>query len=106
MGRPTRITKSITEREKVAQANTNNLPENIFRNRGFILLFAAYGVSAMGDHISEIAVLKWMDASNAPNITQLQAMITFMFMLPFFVLGPINGMLADQIGRASCRERV
>ncbi|MHC4675927.1 MAG: MFS transporter [Planctomycetota bacterium] len=81
------------------QVNNNQPPENIFRNRGFMLLFAAYGVSAMGDHISELAVLKWMGAENAPNITQLQAMITFMFMLPFFVLGPVTGILADRLPR-------
>ncbi len=64
-----------------------------------MLLWLAYGVSAMGDHISEMALLKTRDAMHAPNLTQLQAMITFMFMLPFFVLGPVTGILADRLPR-------
>lgn len=71
----------------------------LFRNRGFMLLWAAYGVSAMGDHISEMALLKSQGALDSPHLTQLQAMITFMFMLPFFVLGPFNGILADRLPR-------
>src|SRR5688500_17453407 len=71
----------------------------LFRNRQFMLLWFAYGISAMGDHISEMALLKTRDAINAPNLTQLQAMITFMFMLPFFVLGPVTGILADRLPR-------
>jgi len=77
----------------------NKLPENIFRNSGFLLLWCAYGVSAMGDHISELAVLKWMGGIESDQITRYQAMITFMFMLPFFVLGPFSGMLADRLPR-------
>ncbi|UCD27292.1 MAG: MFS transporter [Planctomycetota bacterium] len=75
------------------------LPPNLFRNTGFLLLWSAYGVSAMGDHISEMAVLKWINAIDSPQITRYQAMITFMFMLPFFFLGPLNGMLADRLPR-------
>lgn len=72
---------------------------SLYRNRAFMLLLGAYGVSAMGDHISEMAVLKSMNALEATNLTQLQAMMTFMFMLPFFVLGPVAGMLADRLPR-------
>src|SRR5688572_16069433 len=71
----------------------------LFRNRQFMLLWFAYGISAMGDHISEMALLKATNALHAPNLTQLQAMISFMFMLPFFVLGPLNGILADRLPR-------
>jgi len=71
----------------------------LFGNRAFLLLWGAYGISAMGDHISEMAVLKSMGAMESASITRLQAMITFMFMLPFFVLGPVNGILADRLPR-------
>ena len=64
-----------------------------------MLLWAAYGVSAMGDHIAELAVLKQMNAMEDPNITRLYAMILFVFMVPFFVFGPINGILADRLPR-------
>ncbi len=74
-------------------------PPSLLRNRNFLLLWAAYGVSATGDHISEMALLKARDAMHAPNLTQLQAMISFMFMLPFFVLGPVTGLLADRLPR-------
>jgi 1-acyl-sn-glycerol-3-phosphate acyltransferase len=74
-------------------------PVNLFRNRNFLLLWAAYGVSACGDHVSEMAVLRALGASEAPNLTQLTALMTFMFMLPFFVLGPVTGVLADRLPR-------
>src|SRR5262249_47447109 len=57
------------------------------------------GISATGDHISEMALLKARGAMDAPNLTQLGAMISFMFMLPFFVLGPLTGLLADRLPR-------
>ena len=74
-------------------------PAALLRNRAFLLLWAAYGISAMGDHISEMAVLKWMGAMESPNMTRLQALMNFMFMLPFFLAGPVNGMLADRLPR-------
>lgn len=74
-------------------------PATLLHNRAFLLLWAAYGISAMGDHISEMAVLKWMGAMESPNMTRLQALMNFMFMLPFFLIGPVNGMLADRLPR-------
>ncbi|MBN1489368.1 MAG: MFS transporter, partial [Phycisphaerae bacterium] len=74
-------------------------PESVFHNRNFMLLWCAYGVSALGDHLSEMALLKTQDALNAGNLTQLLAKITFVFMLPFFVLGPVTGLLADRLPR-------
>ena len=80
-------------------SQTSQPPPGLFRNHNFVLLWLAYGISAMGDHISEMAILKSMDALHAPNLTRLQAMITFMFMLPFFLFGPINGLIADWLPR-------
>jgi len=74
-------------------------PPGLFTNRGFMLLWAAYGVSAMGDHIAELAVLKQLNAVEDQNITRMYAMILFVFMAPFFLLGPFNGMLADRLPR-------
>lgn len=76
-----------------------SMPASIFRNRNFLLLWCAYGVSALGDHLSEMALLKTQDAMAAPNLTQLLAKITFVFMLPFFVLGPFTGVLSDRLPR-------
>ncbi len=72
----------------------------VLANRGFLLLWCAYGISAMGDHLSEMAILAQRDALN-PNvdITPLQARMTFVFMLPFFVFGPVSGALADRLPR-------
>ncbi len=74
-------------------------PDRLSRNMPFLLLWAAFGISAMGDHISEMAVLKWLNALDAPNLTQLQAMMQFTFFIPFFALGPLMGMLADRLPR-------
>lgn len=71
----------------------------LWHNRNFVWLWIAYGISAMGDHISEMALLKAQDALHSPNLLQLQAMISFMFFIPFFLLGPFCGMLADRLPR-------
>lgn len=90
MASPTKVLEQARRRQPEA---------GLFTNRAFMLLWAAYGISAMGDHISEMAVLSFMDAMHSPELTRLQAMITFMFMFPFFVLGPFNGILADRLPR-------
>lgn len=73
---------------------------SLFQNRNFVLLWCAYGVSAMGDHLSEMALLKTQDALNpGVDITPLTARISFMFFIPFFVLAPVAGVLADRWSR-------
>jgi len=69
-------------------------------NRNFLLLWAAYGVSAMGDHLSEMALLKTQDSLSADvDVTPLTARMTFMFFVPFFMLAPVAGALADRFSR-------
>ncbi|MCH7592167.1 MAG: MFS transporter [Planctomycetes bacterium] len=69
-------------------------------NPRFMLLWAAYGISAIGDHISELAVLKTQNAVNpAVDVTPLDARMTFLFFVPFFILGPLAGCLADRLPR-------
>ncbi|HEY3244839.1 MAG TPA: MFS transporter [Phycisphaerae bacterium] len=72
----------------------------LLANRNFLLLWCAYAISALGDHLSEMAVLKTQNAlGEGVNITPLQARITFAFMAPFFLLGPVMGGLADRLPR-------
>lgn len=74
--------------------------KSIVSNRNFMLLWLAYGVSALGDHFSEMAILAHLDALNPDvDITPLQARMTFLFMLPFLILGPASGALADRLPR-------
>ena len=74
--------------------------KSILANRNFMLLWFAYGVSALGDHFSEMAILAHQDALNPDvDITPLQARMTFLFMLPFLILGPVSGALADRLPR-------
>lgn len=69
-------------------------------NRNFMLLWLAYGVSAIGDHISELAILKTQNAVNPDvDVTPLDARMTFLFFLPFFLIGPVAGCLADRLPR-------
>lgn len=74
-------------------------PRSVFANRNFLLIWFAYGISACGDHLSELALLKTQDALHATNLTQMMAKITFVFMLPFLLFGPIAGVLADRMSR-------
>lgn len=76
--------------------------KNLLRNTNFVLLWCAYGISAMGDHLSELAVLATQNALDEnTDITPLTARITFALMLPFFLFGPFMGTLADRIPRRS-----
>lgn len=69
-------------------------------NRNFILLWCAYGISAMGDHLSEMAILKTQNAASADvDVTPLIARMTFLFFVPFFLLSPVTGWLADRLPR-------
>jgi len=72
----------------------------LLTNRNFVLLWCAYGISAMGDHISEYAILATQHALDADvDVTPLLARMTFVFMLPFFLLGTLTGAVADRLPR-------
>ncbi len=75
------------------------LPDWLVQNRNFVLLWAAYGVAAFGDHLSEMALLKERNAFNRDDLTRVQALITFGFFLPFVVLGPLAGWWCDRFSR-------
>ncbi len=69
-------------------------------NRNFMLLWCAYGVSAMGDHLSEMAILKTQNAASAAvDVTPLDARMTFLFFVPFLLFAPLTGWLADRLPR-------
>jgi 1-acyl-sn-glycerol-3-phosphate acyltransferase len=77
------------------------LAGTLFTNRNFIFLWAAYGISAFGDHLSELALLKMQNALSADvtDLTRRQAVMLFVFMFPFCVLGPLWGWVADRLPR-------
>lgn len=78
---------------------TPPLPSLLVLNRNFVLLWAGYGVAAIGDHLSEIALLKSRNALEGDNATRVQALISFGFFLPFVLLGPFAGWCADRFPR-------
>ena len=74
-------------------------PTGLLRSRNFVLLWSAYGISALGDHLSEMALLKTQNAlSPGVDVTTLTARITFVFFVPF-LLAPLTGALADRVSR-------
>jgi 1-acyl-sn-glycerol-3-phosphate acyltransferase len=75
------------------------LPRLLIRNPNFVLLWAAYGVSALGDHLSEMALFQRAGGFARPDSTRVQALMTFCFFLPFAVLGPLAGWWADRYSR-------
>lgn len=74
---------------------------SLFTNRNFLLLLVAYGISAFGDHLSEMALLKMQNALDpgVTDVTRRKAIMTFVFMFPFFLLGPVFGAVADRLPR-------
>ena len=75
------------------------LPDLLVTNRNFVLLWAAYGVSAVGDHLSEMALLQTAGGFQRDDITRVQALMTFCFFVPFVLLGPLAGWWADRFSR-------
>ncbi len=78
-----------------------HLPDWLVQNRNFVLLWAGYGVAAIGDHLSEIALLNGRGGMEREDSTRIQALISFGFFLPFVVLGPIAGWWSDRFSRKS-----
>ena len=74
-------------------------PSSLLRNRNFLLLWGAYAVSAFGDHLSEMAILKTQNALQSDTATAMMARMTFLFFVPFVLFGPITGLLADRLPR-------
>ncbi|OQY96048.1 MAG: hypothetical protein B6D36_19850, partial [Planctomycetes bacterium UTPLA1] len=74
---------------------------SLLSNRNFILLWIAYGISAFGDHLSEMALLSLQHALDpgVTDVTRRQAIMLFVFMFPFFAFGPVFGMVADRLPR-------
>lgn len=89
----------MTATERQTTASRDRPPANLLANRAFILLWLAVGVSAIGDDLSHKAILKTVGAIEGDQLTRFEALITFMFMAPFFVLSPFAGMLADRMSR-------
>lgn len=75
------------------------LPDWLLQNRNFVLLWAAYGISALGDHLSELALLDAAGGMQRDDTTRLQALLGFGFFLPFVLLGPLAGWWADRFSR-------
>ncbi len=75
------------------------LPNLLVLNRNFALLWAAYGISALGDHLSEMGLLIERNAQDSHETLRIQALIQFAFFLPFVVLGPLAGWWADRYSR-------
>lgn len=91
----------MTANRPTAPVDDPSKPSHILRNRNFILLWMAYGISALGDHLSELGLLKMQNAMDVgvQNTVRLQAIMGFAFMLPFFLFGPLSGWLSDRLPR-------
>jgi len=66
-------------------------PNLLIQNRNFVLIWCAYGISAIGDHLSEMALLQQSGGFARTDITRVQALLTFGFFLPYMLLGPLAG---------------
>ena len=75
------------------------------RRRDFRLLWTGQSLSLLGDYFAVLALpllaLEVVGASAAQA-----ALLPFALFVPYLVLGLPAGAIVDQIGRASCRERV
>ncbi|HUO10039.1 MAG TPA: MFS transporter [Phycisphaerae bacterium] len=73
---------------------------SLFRNRNFLLLWGGYVVSALGDRIHFLVMLKLLEMLKQHRIgTQETAQLNVMMLAPFLVLGPFTGVIADRLPR-------
>lgn len=82
-----------------AKTRETRFPSLLILNRNFVLIWCAYGISAVGDHLSEMALLYERGGFERTDITRVQALLTFGFFLPFVLLGPLAGWWADRFNR-------
>lgn len=75
------------------------LPAWLVLNQNFVLLWLAYGVAAIGDHLSEMALLSERGGLARGDATRIQALISFGFFLPFVIFGPLAGWWSDRFSR-------
>ncbi|MCL2647406.1 MAG: MFS transporter [Phycisphaerales bacterium] len=77
----------------------------LLRNRNFILLWAGFVISALGDRIHFLVMLQLlqnMKQQMDPAFkigTQETAQLNIMMLLPFLMLGPLAGVVADRFPR-------
>lgn len=74
----------------------------LFVNRDFWLLWSAYVISTFGDHVAQMSMLGALGFDARTDPTQklhLNCWLQLVFFLPYAVLGPINGWLADRLPR-------
>lgn len=74
-------------------------PRLLRLNRNFLCLWAAYGISAFGDHLSELGLMSLMHVKEGQEQTRVTAAMLFVFFLPYFLLSPVAGLAADRLPR-------
>ena len=74
----------------------------LFRNRNFLLIWVGHIVSALGDRVQFMVAL-YILARQILGIkepgTQQAAQLTIAMLMPFVLLGPVAGLLADRLPR-------
>ncbi len=71
----------------------------LLRNRAFVLFCVTCGISVLGDHLAVSGLLGRPGLAEGESKAHFRALTSFAFMLPFFVAGPLFGMLADRLPR-------
>ncbi len=71
----------------------------MLRNRNFLFLWAAYSISAFGDHLADLGLMRVLRIEHSTRQVQTQALMTFLFFLPAFAIGWLAGTLADRLPR-------
>ncbi len=72
----------------------------LFKNRNFLLLWAGYVISALGDRIHFLVMLTLLGLmKHATAGAQETAQLNIMMLLPFLLLGPFTGVIADRLPR-------
>ncbi len=83
----------------MSTTHPTTFPPRLRLNTNFLFLWAAYGISAFGDHLSEFGLMRLMQVESGQEQTRVTAAMTFVFFLPYFALGPLAGLASDRLPR-------
>lgn len=71
---------------------------SLFRNRNFLLLWGAAGISNIGDFFNSVALVKVLSEDPA-HLGLWMALVMIAKVVPSVILGPVAGVVADRFSR-------
>jgi len=97
--RPAGLLHSASMAQPSSRIEDRTLPP-LWRNISFLLMWSSVAASGFGDRLIQLAAWSMLGVHlEGSNASSIQAGVSFFFFLPYVILGPAAGWLADTLGR-------